>query len=120
YPRPRDLEAGPEHVRTEGLPRVFWIYLAGAALVAAGLADFPIMAYQFQRSGTVRAALTPILYAAPMAVSGAGSLLLRRLFDRHGIGLLVPLTLIAALYAPLAFLGGFWASLIGVCLWGLG
>ncbi|HZO79636.1 MAG TPA: MFS transporter [Solirubrobacteraceae bacterium] len=120
YPRPRDLEAGPEHVRTEGLPRVFWIYLAGAALVAAGFADFPIMAYHFQRSGTVRADLTPIFYAAAMAVSGAGSLLLGRLFDRHGIGLLVPLTLIAALYAPLAFLGGFWASLIGVCLWGLG
>ena len=32
----------------------------------------------------------------------------------------MPLTLGAALYAPLAFLGGFWASLIGVCLWGLG
>jgi len=34
--------------------------------------------------------------------------------------MLIPLTLVAALYAPLAFLGGFWASLIGVCLWGLG
>ena len=43
-----------------------------------------------------------------------------RLFDRHGIGILVPLTLLAAAYAPLAFLGGFWASLVGVCLWGLG
>lgn len=120
YPRPHDLEAGPAHVSTEGLPRVFWIYLAGAALVAAGFADFPIMAYHFQRSGVVRADLTPIFYAAAMAVSGAGSLVFGRLFDRHGIGLLVPLTLIAAVYAPLAFLGGFWGSLVGVCLWGLG
>jgi predicted MFS family arabinose efflux permease len=120
YPRPQDLEAGPAHVSTEGLPRVFWIYLAGAALVAAGSADFPIMAYHFQRAGTVHAALTPIFYAAAMAVSGTGSLVFGRLFDRHGIGMLVPLTMIAALYAPLAFLGGFWASLVGVCLWGLG
>jgi predicted MFS family arabinose efflux permease len=120
YPRPRDLEAGPAHVSTEGLPRVFWIYLAGAALVAAGFADFPIMAYHFQRSGVVRADLTPIFYAAAMAVSGAGSLVFGRLFDRHGIGLLVPLTVLAAVYAPLAFLGGFWASLVGLCLWGLG
>ncbi len=42
YPRPQDLEAGSAHVTTEGLPRVFWVYLAGAALVAAGFADFPI------------------------------------------------------------------------------
>jgi MFS family permease len=120
YPRPQDLEAGPAHVSTEGLPGVFWMYLAGAALVAVGFADFPIIAYHFQRSGTVGADLTPVFYASAMAVSGTGSLLFGRLFDRHGIGMLVPLTVIAAAYAPLAFLGGFWASLVGVCLWGLG
>ena len=120
YPRPQDLEAGPAHVSTDGLPRAFWIYLAGAALVGAGFADFPIIAYHFERSGTVDAALTPVFYAAAMAVSGTGSLVFGRLFDRHGIGLLVPLTVVAAAYAPLAFLGGFWASLVGVCLWGLG
>ena len=120
YPRPHDLEAGPAQVSPEGLPRKFWVYLAGAALVAAGFADFPIMAYHFQQSGTVHAALTPVFYAAAMAVSGAGSLVFGRLFDRYGIGMLVPLTVVAAAYAPLAFLGGFWASLVGVCLWGLG
>ena len=120
YPRPQDLEAGPANVSTEGLPGVFWLYLAGAALVAVGFADFPIIAYHFQRSGTVGADLTPVFYASAMAVSGTGSLVFGRLFDRHGIGMLVPLTLLAAAYAPLAFLGGFWASLVGVCLWGLG
>jgi predicted MFS family arabinose efflux permease len=120
YPRPQDLEAAPAHVTAQGLPRAFWIYLAAAALVAAGFADFPIIAYHFQRSGTVNADLTPVFYAAAMAISGTGSLVFGRLFDRHGIGVLVPLTLLAAAYAPLAFLGGFWASLIGVCLWGLG
>lgn len=120
YPRPQDLEAGPAQVTTQGLPRVFWIYLAGAALVGAGFADFPIIAYHFQRSATVRADLTPIFYAAAMAVSGIGSLVFGRLFDRHGIAILIPLTILSAAYAPLAFLGGFWASLVGVCLWGLG
>ena len=28
YPRPQDLAAGPAQVTTQGLPRVFWIYLA--------------------------------------------------------------------------------------------
>jgi predicted MFS family arabinose efflux permease len=120
YPRPQDLEAGPAQVTTEGLPRVFWVYLAGAALVGAGFADFPIIAYHFQQAGTVPPTLIPIFYAAAMAVSGTGSLVFGRLYDRIGIGILVPLTLIAALYAPLAFLGGFWPSLVGVSLWGLG
>jgi predicted MFS family arabinose efflux permease len=107
-------------VTTTGLPRVFWLYLAGAALVAAGFADFPLIAYHFGRAGTVSAPLIPVFYAVAMAVSGTGSLIFGRLFDRAGIGILVPLTVVAAAYAPLAFLGGFWAGLVGVSLWGLG
>ena len=120
YPRPQDLAAGPPQITTERLPRVFWVYVAGAALAAAGFADFPLIAYHFQHAGTVTPALTPVFYAIAMAVSGAGSLILGRIFDRAGIGVLVPLTVVAALYAPLAFLGGFWAILVGVSLWGLG
>jgi predicted MFS family arabinose efflux permease len=120
YPRPQDLEAGPDHVTTEGLPRVFWMYLAGAALVAVGFADFPIIAFHFQQAGTVSTTVIPIFYATAMAVSGAGSLVFGRWFDRAGIGILVPLTVVGALYAPLVFLGGFWAALVGSSLWGLG
>jgi MFS family permease len=120
YPRPQDLAAAPAQVSAEGLPRVFWVYVAGAALAAAGFADFPLIAYHFQHAGTVAPALTPVFYAIAMAVSGAGSLILGRVFDRAGIGVLIPLTVVAALYAPLAFLGGFWAVLVGVSLWGLG
>lgn len=120
YPRPQDLAAAPAQVSAEGLPRVFWVYVAGAALAAVGFADFPLIAYHFQHAGTVAPALTPVFYAIAMAVSGAGSLILGRVFDRAGIGVLIPLTVVAALYAPLAFLGGFWAVLVGVSLWGLG
>jgi MFS family permease len=120
YPRPQDLAPGPAPVTSQALPRVFWIYVGGAALAAAGFADFPLIAYHFQRAGTVSPALTPVFYAVAMAVSGAGSLVLGRVFDRAGIGVLVPLTVVAAAYAPLAFLGGFWAVLVGVSLWGLG
>jgi MFS family permease len=88
--------------------------------VAAGFADFPVIAFHFTRAGTVPAPLVPVFYAVAMAVSGTGSLLFGKLFDRAGIGILIPLTVIAAAYAPLAFLGGFWASLVGVSLWGLG
>jgi len=120
YPRPQDLAAGPGQVTTERMPRVFWVYVAGAALAAAGFADFPLISYHFQHAGTVTPALTPVFYAIAMAISGVGSLVLGKVFDRAGIGVLVPLTIVAAAYAPLAFLGGFWAVLVGVSLWGLG
>jgi MFS family permease len=47
-------------------------------------------------------------------------LIFGKLFDRTGIWVLVPLTLISAASAPLAFRGGFWLALAGVALWGLG
>jgi MFS family permease len=119
-PRPQDLGAGPAELTAQGLPRVFWVYMAGAALAGAGFADFPLISYHFQQAGTVSTTLTPVFYAVAMAVSGTGSLLLGRLFDRAGIGVLIPLIIIAALYAPLVFLGGFWTVLVGASLWGLG
>ena len=43
-----------------------------------------------------------------------------RWFDRFGVTILLPLTVLAAAFAPLVFLGGFWPALIGAALWGLG
>ncbi len=120
YPRPEELEANPPNVEARGLPRLFWVYLAGAVLVAAGFADFPLIAYHFTRTATVSGVWVPIFYSLAMGVSGVGSLIFGRLFDRVGIVVLIPLTLLSALFAPLVFLGGFWGALIGMALWGLG
>src|SRR5207249_1833411 len=108
------------NIHGKGLPRVFWIYLAGAALVAAGYADFPLIAFHFQKTSSVPRDLVPVAYAIAMGVSGAGSLVFGRLFDRVGIGILIPLTLVSAVFAPLVFLGGTWPALLGAALWGLG
>jgi MFS family permease len=120
YPKPEDLEIKPTTVEASGLPRVFWIYMAGAALVGAGFADFSLIAFHFEKASIVPSLWIPIFYSVAMATSGLGSLIFGRLFDRTGIRILVPLTLIAATSAPLVFLGGFWLALTGVALWGLG
>jgi predicted MFS family arabinose efflux permease len=120
YPRPEEMETHPPDVHGKGLPRVFWVYLAGAALVGAGFADFPLIAFHFQKASTVSGGWVPVFYGVAMGVSGTGSLVFGRLFDRRGLGVLVPLTLISALFAPLVFLGGFWAALAGSAVWGLG
>jgi MFS family permease len=120
YPRPEDLESAPPDLTTTGLPRVFWTYLVGAVLVAAGFADFPLIAFHFQRAATVSTTSVPIFYAVAMGVSGLGSLLFGRLFDRFGIAVLIPLTILSALFAPLVFYGDSGVALVGTALWGLG
>ena len=120
YPRPQDLETSPPNVSGEGLPRRFWVYLAGAALVAAGFADYPIIAFHLSKANVASGEAVAIFYAVAMGVSGTGSLVLGRLFDRHGFSVLIALTLVSALFAPLVFLGGFWVALAGAAIWGLG
>jgi MFS family permease len=120
YPRPEDLEANTQNMQAAGLPRSFWIYLMAAALVAAGFADFQLIAFHFQQASIVKTTWIPIFYSVAMAVSGVGSLVFGRLFDRFGISVLIPLTVLSALFAPLVFLGGFWLALVGAALWGLG
>jgi len=106
FPRPQDLAAGPHGVATGGLSRVFWVYLAAAALAAAGFADFPLIAFHWQQAATMQPPLIPVFHAVAMAVSGVGSLIFGRVFDRSGIRVLIRLTVATAGYAPLVFLGG--------------
>ncbi len=120
YPRPQDLDTSPPGVHGLGLPRVYWVYLAGAALAAAGFADYPIIAYHLSREGVARGEWIAIFYSVAMAVSGTGSLALGRLFDRWGFPVLIGLTVLSAAFAPLVFLGGFGAALAGAAIWGLG
>ncbi len=120
YPQPQDMERSPPTALRSDLPRIFWIYLLGAILVAAGFADYPLIAYHFARAKTIPSNWTAIFYSVAMAVSGTGSLVLGRLFDRYGFVVLVALTIVSALFAPLVFLGGFWLALVGAAIWGLG
>ena len=120
YPKPQDMERAEQATMPSDLPRVYWIYLLGAVLVAAGFADYPLIAYHFARADTVPGQWIAIFYAVAMAVSGTGSLVLGRLFDHYGFAVLVVLTLVSALFAPLVFLGGFWLAMVGAAIWGLG
>jgi len=120
YPTPQDLDRAPEIMTTDRLPRIFWIYLLGAGLVAAGFADYPLIAFHFSKANIVPSDWIAIFYAIAMAVSGAGSLIFGRLFDRFGFGVLIGLTVVSALFAPLVFFGDFWLGMAGAAIWGLG
>jgi MFS family permease len=120
YPTPRDLEKRVAQFETEGFPRVFWLYVAAAALVAAGYADFPLIAYHFGKTSTVPEVWIPVFYAIAMGVDALAALIFGRLFDRVGMSILIVAVLLSSLFAPLVFQGGFYAALAGMILWGIG
>ncbi len=121
YPTTQDLEPrAPAAPGGRGFTRGFWLYLAGAGLAAAGFADFPLIAFHFHKASVLPQEWIAVFYAVAMGAGGVGSLVFGRLFDRAGLKILAPVTLVTALYAPLAFLGGRGAALAAVILWGLG
>jgi len=120
FPAPRDLEIVEPIREPSALPRRFWVFSVGAAFIGAGYADFSLLAYHFGKAAVVAPPWVPILYAVAMAAAAVAALALGRLFDRAGIVVMVPVTVVSALSAPLAFLGGPALVTIGVICWGVG
>lgn len=120
YPHPRDFEVGTAPLATQGFPRVFWLYLAAVGLIAAGYADFPLIAYHAQKTALASEAWIPVLYAVAMGVDALAALVAGWLFDRLGLVVLSGVALVSALFAPLVFLGNFGVAMLGMGLWGVG
>jgi MFS family permease len=121
YPHPQHLEVSVPKLETEGLPRrPFWLLTSATALIGAGFADFPLIAYHFHQAATMPDNLIPISYMVAMGVAGASALILGRLFDRLGIPVLIAAALVSAAFAPLVFLGGLLLAFLGMILWGVG
>jgi MFS family permease len=111
--------AGPPPAQAH-LPRVFWIYVVAAGMLACGFIDFPLLAYHWQREGIAAPSTIPLLYAAAMGVNGLSALAFGRLFDRFGIPTLALGTLLSMAALPLGFLGGLPAAAGAVVCWGFG
>lgn len=120
YPHPHHLELSQPKLETRGFKRIYWIYIAAVALIAAGFTDFPLIAYHFQKSVVVSAVMIPIFYAVAMGVDAIAALIFGRLFDKVGVSIMIVVALLSALFAPLVFFGGFYAALVGMALWGIG
>ena len=49
FPQPEKFEIKEEKVSTQGLTKSYWLYLVAISLIAAGFADFPLLAFHFQK-----------------------------------------------------------------------
>jgi len=120
YPEPHKLEEATELLETTGFPRAFWIYVIGAALIAAGFADFSLISFHFKKVGNVSDTEVALFYAAAMGAGAVTNLVFGRLFDRLGFAIAAVAFLAGAIFAPFVFLGQFWLVLTGMILWGVG
>jgi MFS family permease len=117
---PAQGTAAPLQLEQTELPRIFWIYVIAAGILACGFADFALLSFHFQKSGVVGAATIPLLYSGAMALNGITAPLFGKLFDRFGVAMLSIGILISALSLPLGFLGGSTGVMIAVACWGTG
>ena len=121
YPRPHELEARqPVKLEARGFSKTYWLYVVAGALIAAGFADFSLVAFHFQKTGSVDQSLIPVFYSAAMVTSALAALLFGRLLDKVGLPAVLVAFFLGALFAPCVFLGGFGFALVGMILWGVG
>jgi MFS family permease len=119
YPYPTNLEVKVPQLGAKGFNKAYWLYIIAIALIAAGFADFALIAYHFQKTGLVSPALIPIFYAVAMGVDALAALLFGKLFDKVGIPIMILVAILSALFAPLVFLGGFYLAFLGMIIWGV-
>ena len=74
YPDPRSLEPAFKPGEAGKLRPVFWLYLASAAFIALGFADFPLAAFHIKTTGILADKWIPLLYAGAMGVDALSAL----------------------------------------------
>ncbi|MFH1680469.1 MAG: MFS transporter [Candidatus Eisenbacteria bacterium] len=120
YPHPSKLEKPSIEPAAAGFPRVFWLYLASIALVAAAFADFPLIAFHLKSKAVLADRWIPLLYAFAMGVDAIAALLFGRWFDRKGMLALMAAVAVSSLFALFTFSLRPWGVVFGMALWGIG
>lgn len=121
HPRPEEMEQPtPRSLSGATFRKAYWLYLAAGALIAAGFADFSLIAFHFQQSATVARDVVPLFYAVAMATGAISALVIGKSLDKFPLPVLLVAFAVPAFFAPLVFLGGAGLELVGMILWGIG
>jgi predicted MFS family arabinose efflux permease len=120
FPHPHKLETDTQGCRDGKLPSVFWLYLAAVGLVAAGFADYPLIAFHIKSHALFDDKWIPLLYACAMGIDALSALVFGRWYDKKGVLVLVTAIAVSSPFALFAF--SFIPALIvgGILLWGIG
>jgi hypothetical protein len=119
FPLPSRLETG-RTARATGFTRSYWLYMLAGSCFAAGLMSFELISYHLSSTGIVTRYWIPLFLALSTGMGVIASLILGKLFDRIGLPIVLAAVFLSALFSPFIFLGGFFAALFGMMLWGIG
>lgn len=127
YPNPQAFESA--FARADGgelrrdkrvwLPSSYWWYVGAGALIGFGFVDFSLIAFHFQKTGTIQGSQIPMSYAVAMGAGAVANFLLGDLYDRVGFPVLIGAFVIGALFTPLVFFGPAAFAWVGMALWGI-
>jgi MFS family permease len=118
FPEPHKLEGS--EVETDGsVPRAFWLYLVFTCLTTCGLANFQLISFHLKAKSLTGDAVIPLMYAIAMGIDAVAALVVGKLYDRRGMGMLLLLPLISVATAPLVFSVHIAGAVTGVVLWGI-
>lgn len=120
YPKTEKMDMDKQNNQPAFSKSFFVLYLIALSLIAAGFADYPLIAYHFGKTSEMSPQMIPVLYAVAMGVDAVAALVLGSLFDKYGIRILVLSTFISLFFAPLVFKGNFYLASLGMICWGIG
>lgn len=118
YPNPQAFESAT-HGHSTRLPPSYWWFVGAGASIGFGFVDFSLIAFHFQKTGTLQGSLIPMSYAVAMAAGALANFLLGDLYDRVGLPVLIGAFVLGALFTPLVFFGPAAFAWVGMALWGI-
>ena len=121
--RARGVEPEPAHKHAVAgdahFDARYYLYLAFSVISVFGFAQYILVAYHLQVAHRLAPALIPVLYGLAMGVDALAALASGRIFDRHGLKVLILLPLLSLPAIPLLFLASdptyIW---LGAVCWG--
>lgn len=122
YPEPEKFDTSSATTAGDSrfLPE-YWFYLAGIALLAAGFADFPLMAFHLSKIKLFDDTVIPVLYSIAMGIDALSALFFGRMYDKKGMTAIIIASGVSALFSPFIFLATRpEPAIIGIMLWGIG
>jgi MFS family permease len=119
YRRPREFEQEETKQTHVTFSKSYWFYVIGGSLIAAGFADFALIAFHIYQNHIIDAHTIPIVYSLAMVVAAIASLFFGKLLDEIG-DIFFFAFFISSFFAPFVFSESASLIIIGAILWGIG
>ncbi len=120
YPHPQKLETKTPEIGSGKLPAAFWFYLIAIGFVAAGFADYPLIAYHIKQKSLFADKWIPLLYAIAMGIDGVAALIFGKWYDKKKFLSLMTAIAISSIFAIFAFSNSPIGIIFGLVLWSIG